>query len=352
MRRCVGRIVSVLPVVTTICNAFYAPAITRIGRGVAPQAFTDGEPQVLRFVEPKSERPVVLIGAMHYNPRSISLSEDIVKELAESRSLEAVILESCPTRWEKGETLRAQLSESEEALYSAVFENEMQAAATIAEQYSLPIVLGDQPIEITNERVKATAVDTFKDLVSPLSGGWSRIADDVALALGVLTGSTRVPRLSCQAGLTFADFFEFSLIRASPASLLRYPLSIFVRYPFFAFSIFAALITLTFLPELSLALPSLSSDVSQPELSEVESISSIVFSIGFSIIETAVLGRILLNPILAERNVALADSIIDVCAKPSPDGKKTVVAVLGMAHCNGVKGLIESEFRRDKEMSK
>uniref|UniRef100_A0A7S2B2C4 TraB family protein n=1 Tax=Octactis speculum TaxID=3111310 RepID=A0A7S2B2C4_9STRA len=347
-----GNIVGIITVITTISDAFYVPEASPVGRRVSTQASVDGESQVLRFIEPKSGRPVVLVGAMHYNPQSISLSEDIVKGLAESRSLEAVVLESCSTRWEKGEELRAQMTESEEALYSAVFENEMQAAAAVAEQYDRPIILGDQPIEITDKRIKQSVVATLKDLTSPLNGGWSRIADDTKIALGVLTGTSPEPRLSCEAGLTLRDFFDFSLVISSPVSMLRYPLSIFVRYPVFALNLVVLLLAVTFLPEFSHAvLPGFefADNLAPDAVSESgvagESVAqyalSVVSSLAISAIETAVFGRILLNPILAERNVALADSIVEACSKPGAD-ERTVVAILGMAHCNGVKGLIEA----------
>ena len=57
-------------------------------------------------------------------------------------------------------------------------------------------------------------------------------------------------------------------------------------------------------------------------------------------LETVVLGRVMLKPILLERDVSLAESIVRTCMTATTESG-TVVAVLGMAHCNGVKDLIE-----------
>jgi pheromone shutdown protein TraB len=60
----------------------------------------------------------------------------------------------------------------------------------------------------------------------------------------------------------------------------------------------------------------------------------------------ALLSRVFLCAILADRNVVLANNILSECSrvqKKQGKGKKggeVVVAVLGMAHCNGVKKLL------------
>ena len=56
------------------------------------------ERQVLRFREPQSDVDVVLVGTMHYNPASISLAANTVKDLVDEDRLGALVLETCPKR--------------------------------------------------------------------------------------------------------------------------------------------------------------------------------------------------------------------------------------------------------------
>ena len=85
---------------------------------------------VLRFRDPKTRGDVVLIGCMHYNPASIALASSIVREEASKKRLRACVVESCPTRWNSTLAMQPQGS-----LYRALFDNEMQAAAEVAEEY-------------------------------------------------------------------------------------------------------------------------------------------------------------------------------------------------------------------------
>jgi pheromone shutdown protein TraB len=57
-------------------------------------------------------------------------------------------------------------------------------------------------------------------------------------------------------------------------------------------------------------------------------------------------------PILVERNVVLARSIVGACLLDDGDRNGAVVAVLGMAHCNGVKRLIEGGLEENEERRK
>jgi hypothetical protein len=109
-----------------------------------------------------------------------------------------------------------------------------------------------------------------------------------------------------------------------------------------------------------------------------------VLSFAFAFLETAVFARLLLKPLLADRNEILAQSILDQCrmyankpqiaasptswlgvsskaangpgtrmetsttmyapgsssVRPDDGPDKVVVAVLGMAHCNGIKRIL------------
>ena len=85
---------------------------------------------VLRFRDPKTRGDVILVGCMHYNPASIALASSIVREEASAKRLRACVVESCPTRWNSTLAMQPQGS-----LYRAIFDNEMQAAADVAEEY-------------------------------------------------------------------------------------------------------------------------------------------------------------------------------------------------------------------------
>ena len=65
-------------------------------------------------------------------------------------------------------------------------------------------------------------------------------------------------------------------------------------------------------------------------------------SVLLTMIEFAILGRTFLIALLAERNVILADKIREECQRIKEEGKGEdgAVAILGMAHCNGVRKLL------------
>ena len=84
---------------------------------------------------------------MHYNPSSIALAQQTVDYEAEQNGVRAVLVESCPTRWNA--TLDAQPPGS---LLRSLCDNEMQAAAEAGQQFGIEVDLGDQTIEDTGSR--------------------------------------------------------------------------------------------------------------------------------------------------------------------------------------------------------
>lgn len=84
----------------------------------------DNDPFTLTFREKSTGVVVKLIGAMHYNPVSIQTSNSICKTLAENDSLQAVVVESCESRWEK-----MQSRQPRDTLIRALLDNEMQVSA-------------------------------------------------------------------------------------------------------------------------------------------------------------------------------------------------------------------------------
>lgn len=68
---------------------------------LSSEVYGENEPQILSFIEPKTNVNVVLVGAMHYNPWSISLASNTVKNLGNADLLHSIIVESCEDRWKK-----------------------------------------------------------------------------------------------------------------------------------------------------------------------------------------------------------------------------------------------------------
>lgn len=132
-------------------------------------------PQVLEFVEPTTNVTVKLVGAMHYNPVSIGRAEQVVEESLRSGRLSAVLIESCPSRWEKTMELRTAQG-VKAALLRLIMRSEMSAASDKAALSAVPTVLADQEIELTKDRMGDTFKRTLKDILSPFSNGWNRYA--------------------------------------------------------------------------------------------------------------------------------------------------------------------------------
>ena len=61
-------------------------------------AFALRRPQTVVCRDARTQREVTLVGCMHYNPASIALAADCVRE---APALGAVVVESCESRWRK-----------------------------------------------------------------------------------------------------------------------------------------------------------------------------------------------------------------------------------------------------------
>jgi hypothetical protein len=238
-------------------------------------------------------------------------------------------------------------------------------ACDTAMEYNRPVVLGDQRINITVAALKGSLRQTILDIVTPPSG-WSRFIAEVSTAW-----DETVP-LGGQGFLSAFAFLDPRLLLALPVSLIKYPLSYCVRDPVPTSLGLTILAALSFLDDPT-TIEALLCD-------NCISFSDWVLSFGLAFLETAVFARLLLKPLLAERNEVLAKNILNQCrlysSKPqlaSPfewfrfsteakalerfdkmtvyapgsasirrdDGPdKVVVAVLGMAHCNGIKRIL------------
>jgi len=268
---------------------------------------------VLRFRDPKTRGEVVLVGCMHYNPASIALASSIMREEAAAKRLRACVVESCPTRWNT--TLEMQPQGS---LYRAIFDNEMQAAAEVAEEYGRPVELGDQAIEDTGRRIVQLFALTLVQLLTP--AGWQAIYADLREGAGTLTCEDE--------SVGVGALLDPQLIAALPVTLVRYPLAAVVKSPLLA------------LPLALLLLPLITQDASSAASVEPVTLAELGSALAFAALETLVLGRVFLVALLEERNYALARNIRK--AHFATRGGDTVVAVLGAAHLNGVKRLLTS----------
>merc|ERR1712151_545936 len=335
--------------------------------------------QILTFKEPKTNVTVVLIGSMHYNPTSIKLTSDTIKELGQSNKLGSVIIESCDIRWNKTQEVNA-----EKSIFDEILKSEMSTASDITiQEFGRPVILGDQRINITGNALKDGIKDALNDIFLPITG-WKRFYNKLKPAIddAVPTGPGYLDATSV---------FDLRLLLTTPVSFLKYPLSYLVRSPI------SSIIVLSFFFVLNALDPS-TNGVMMVDDGSGESrmqISELLGSLAFAILETAVFARILIKELLAERNEILAKNILEQCkiyagagtsttssnslfglqlpsflkgiitqgndykvddtteivyvpnsnniANTNDGEEKVVVAVLGMAHCNGIMKLLKEQ---------
>jgi len=322
-------------------------------------------PQLLVFTEPTTGVTVKLVGCMHYNPASIALTKTTIEELARNNQLGSVVIESCDIRWEQTKKLPRAIQN--------LLESEMKTACELAssKEYQRPVVLGDQRINITVASLKRGFQETILDVVTPWNGGWNRLAGNV----------TRARQDALPFGEQYLNplaFLDLKLLLAAPVSLVKYPLSYFFKAPIQT-SLFFVLLFFIEQP----------ADASTLVTMDQMTIGDWIGSLGLSGLEIALFARVFLKELLVERNEILAKNILDQCklyssktnqkddsilssvqkfsnslfgrnnkdaemetiyaerpnsrtgAKGSQD--KAVVAVLGMAHCNGIMKLLQEQ---------
>jgi hypothetical protein len=341
-------------------------------------------PQLIEFTEPRTKTKVILIGTMHYNPTSIQYVQNTLETLAEQKKLGSVIVESCDIRWN---TTMEILKTPRGKLLEPFLTSEMKAASDEALKYGRPCVLGDQRINVTGTSLGNTFRQTFVDVASPFDGGWNRLYREFKEAAEVALPSG-------EGYLSASSILDPRLLIAAPVSFAKYPLSFLARNPISTLIVFSIIGLLTYLDA------SGGGSVAFADATLEEQISSIVSSLLFAGLEFGLFGRILVQVLLAERNEIIAKNILDQCkiysssyntkggngnimdmfsffsgksqnesdrsALKSDDGtsltmyvpgsiqeniavkndgvEKTVVAVLGMAHCNGIVKLLREEL--------
>jgi len=259
-------------------------------------SLSSSAPQILEFVEPKTGVQVILVGSMHYNPTSVQLARETIEGLGMSDRLGSVIIEACDIRWNKTAELYA-----EKPFLKKILSNEMRVACDTAMGFQRPVILGDQRINVTVDALKASLKQTVKDILTPPTG-WSRFYDEVRLAW-----DETVP-FGGEGYLNAMAFFDPRLLLVLPVSLIKYPLSYLVRDPVPTTVILTLLGVLSFFDDPT----SMESLLSSSEESTIP-ISDWFLSFGLAALETAIFARLLLKPLLAERNEILAQSILDQC---------------------------------------
>ena len=243
------------------------------------------------------------------------------------------MVESCPSRWE-----RAENTQPPGSLMAKLFPNEMRAAADAAMQFQRPVVLGDQDFNETLSRMKTVFVQSAKDIASPPQG-WSRLYGDVTRLIKGMVSSRND-------SFGPSDLLDPLLLSQAHVSVSRYVLSILLKAPKVGVPIFALLVYSV----VQSVADDMSASMTSTGFTDVntELISDTLLSLGINLLQVALLGRVFLQALLLERNQILARNIYAECVKArqtagsGSNEEHVVVAVLGMAHCNGVKDILLS----------
>jgi pheromone shutdown protein TraB len=262
----------------------------------------------LRVTDAASKRAVVLCGTMHYNPASVDLAASTVRRVGEREKLHSVAIELCASRWNS--SIAAQWSR-EPSWKRTLSEDEFQVAFETARDLGLSdVVLADQEIRETGKRLGAALLMTARDCLS--LNGWRQIAADLA-------------RAATQAPTFLNGATDIALIRGAPMAFARYLYQSPAALPFIAISV-AALTAAAAIDEASGALPAFEDGL-------------ITGLLGI------LLGRAVYLSLIEERNVVLAKNIRTACLteSQSDDDAAVVVAILGMAHLEGVRTALLSE---------
>jgi len=344
-------------------------------------------PQIIEFKEPKTNTTVILIGTMHYNPASISTVTSTIQSLASQNLLASVIVESCDVRWN---TTMELLKTRRGKIFEPVLMSEMKAASDVAMEYNIPCVLGDQRINVTGNSLGDTFRETFVELSNPLQG-WGRMYRE-------FKEKAEVALPSGDGYLNARSILDPRLLIAAPVSFAKYPLSFLARNPISTSIVFAFLGALTVLDATS------ASDVNFLDASMQDQALTLLSSLIVAGLELTFFARVMVQVLLYERNEILARNILHQCklsASTSSDTNKVskgrefqimdmfsflsggatneapvveekgitgtdafetfyipgrencqvkagngqvVLAVLGMAHCNGIVKVLKEEL--------
>lgn len=364
---CIIRVVTALLLCLWPATSFVSPRLL-----ASPGSSSTARQGVLEFVEPETGVTVRLIGAMHYNPASIRLTEDALEELQAQRRLGSVLIESCPSRW------NATLNNDLPSFVIQLLQSEMRTAHDMALGYDRPVILGDQEIETTVQRLREGLASTVRAVITPSS--WSTLTSNITSSWSVAV-PVGPQYLGPQALL------DPKLVLAAPVSFFKYPLSYIVKDPFFALLVVGLIWGADFASAAVLGQPTTVLDstvkVFQDPTAFEWTWTDAILDLSGSALETIVFANLFLQVLLVERNQVLARNILQQCryyqtststslptnarkwlppwmrrlgmnlsnnipyaetspAPSRPEGDNAVVvAVLGMAHVNGVRKILE-----------
>ena len=261
---------------------------------------------IVRLTDAASQRPVTLVGTMHYNPRSVDLVRDVISDAA----LGAVCIELCAARWN---STTASRWSRERSLKRVLSEDEFQVAFETATDCGLrDVVLADQPIETTGRRLLAALLATVRDLVAG-PAGWRRVGADLQKLL------QQLPTFGAAA-------LDPLVVAGTPLALARYLYVSPAALPFITVSA-VALAVAAAVDEATGALPAWEDAV----------VSALV---------AVTLGRSVFVALVEERNAVLARNIRNACLcdTPVPSSSQPadeVVAVVGILHLAGVAAALQ-----------
>jgi hypothetical protein len=261
-------------------HSFHLPVVSSGRTGVSSSAALKNSQQLLEFQEPTTGVTVRQVGAMHYNPASIQLTADTIHQLASSKKLGSIIIESCDIRWNSTMQMNPILTKA--------LNSEMRTAYDLAMHYQRPVILGDQRINVTASRLGAGLKETIVDIINPFA--WNNIARviDEARKDALPLGSEY---------LGPSAILEPKLLLASPISFIKYPISFFVKSPV----------------PFSLLLGLLLWSESSVDLTYEMTVEDWIVSIFGAFLETVIFARLFLREMLAQRNEILALNILDQC---------------------------------------
>jgi len=292
--------------------------------------------QTLVFRESSTGVPVHIIGTMHYNPHSIYNTKTILTHYGKTGELGGVAIELCPLRWEI-----YQRKQPKGSLLRGILDNEFQTAVELASRYSAAdIVLADEDIEANDVRINEAFSSSVRDWLNPLGGGWNRLADDLIRGWGESVDPSLMTDENDNGEgaveyLSSLDLFDVDLLSGAPVALVRYASAALMRKPIKVTLLFAWI---------SLLIALLTTRVGFDDVNalSLSFLGGLVLSISMAIPLT---GRVWLFALLGERNEIIADNIRLECRRIAAEdgdgnGDKVCVAVLGLAHCNGVKRVL------------
>jgi len=276
---------------------------------------SSAQPSVMRVIDAASAREVILVGTMHYNPHSIATVETAIRDAAASGGLHAAAIELCDARWSSDV---ARKWNRERSLRRVLSEDEFQVAFEAALDCGLgDVVLADQPVAESGRRLAVAVARTVADALSP--AGWRRIGDDGRLAL------SQLPAFGAAA-------LDRRILAGTPLAVARYAYSSPAALPLAGLSA-AALALAAAVDEATGAVAGVSDGA-------VTALAAVV------------LGRAGFIALIEERNQVLAGNIREACLQPpqhlrgggeaedAAGAGAAVVAVLGMAHLEGVRAAL------------